>query len=194
MRIPLNDVPLFPLSTVLFPDGLLSLKIFETRYLDMVSYCLKEDVPFGICMLADGQEVGTAARSYQIGTLAKIVNWSQSEGGVLMVDVVGCQRFKILDSRISPQQLVSGTIQLLAESLTTPVPDELVDLTDMLRSVIKKQQPGVSLDSKQFNDANWVAYRLSEILPMDGVIRQRLLEMDDAVERLQMILGLFTQR
>ena len=71
MRIPSSNVPIFPLSTVLFPGGLLSLKIFETRYLDMVSNCLKENVPFGVCLLVDGQEVGVAARCYQMGTLAK---------------------------------------------------------------------------------------------------------------------------
>ncbi len=193
MRIPSSNVPIFPLSTVLFPGGLLSLKIFETRYLDMVSNCLKENVPFGVCLLVDGQEVGVAARCYQMGTLAKIVNWDQVEGGVLMIDVVGCQRFKILESDVSPQQLISATIQVLPEPLSVPVPDELVELTEMLKAVITKLQPGAKLGDEQLDDANWVGCRLTEVLPLDGVIRQRLLEIDDAVERLKMLSDLFTQ-
>jgi len=193
MRIPSSNVPIFPLSTVLFPGGLMTLKIFETRYLDMVSNCLKENVPFGVCMLVDGQEVGVAAGCYQVGTLAKIVNWDQVEGGVLMIDVVGCQRFKILDSDVSPQQLISATIQVLPESLLVPVPSELAELTDMLKAVISKLQPSAKLSDEQFGDANWVGCRLTEVLPLDGVIRQRLLEVDDAVERLKMLSDLLTQ-
>ncbi|MEW4981657.1 MAG: LON peptidase substrate-binding domain-containing protein [Cycloclasticus sp.] len=194
MRIPTENVPIFPLSTVLFPEGVLSLRIFETRYLDMVSSCLKQDVPFGVCMIANGHEVGGAARCYQIGTLAKIVNWEQSKGDVLQIEVLGCQRFKILDSKVSSQDLITATIKIMDEKPVVPVPNELFKLTGMLETVLKKQAINISPDAEQLNNANWVGCRLTEVLPMEGVIRQRLLEIDDPVERLHMILGLFTNR
>ncbi len=191
MRFPTNNVPIFPLSTVLFPEGVLLLRIFETRYLDMVSRCLKQDVPFGVCMIADGSEVGEAANCYQIGTLAKIINWDQTKGGVLAIEALGCQRFKILDSDISKQELITASIQLLGDAPSVPIPDELVTLTGMLRNVLNKNKRSAILDDKQFHDANWVGYRLTEVLPMENVIRQRLLEIDDPIERLYLILGLF---
>jgi Lon protease-like protein len=194
MRTATDKVPIFPLSTVLFPEGLLSLRIFETRYLDMVSRCLKEDLPFGVCLITDGSEVGDAANCYQVGTLAKIINWGQSTEGVLEIDVLGCQRFQVLESKVSEQQLISSSIQIIDESPMVAIPDELSNLTAMLRNVLAKSQPDVSLDEEQFYDANWVSYRLTEALPMEEVIRQRLLEIDDPIERLQRVLGLFANR
>jgi len=73
----IKNVPIFPLSVVLCPQGLLSLRIFEARYLDMVSGCLKHDRPFGVSMIVEGKEIGQAAQCYQVGTLAKITNWDQ---------------------------------------------------------------------------------------------------------------------
>ncbi len=194
MRIPTENVPIFPLSTALFPEGVLSLRVFETRYLDMVSSCLKQDVPFGVCMIADGYEVGGAARCYQIGTLAKIVNWEQSKGEVLQVEVLGCQRFKILDSKVSKQNLITATIKIMDEKPVVAVPNELFKLKGMLEIALNKQAVDISADAEQLNNANWVGCRLTEVLPMEGVIRQRLLEIDDPVERLHVILGLFTNK
>lgn len=179
---------------VLFPEGVLSLKVFETRYLDMVSMCLKQDLPFGICMITVGQEVGEAAQIYEVGTLAKIINWDQADDGVLMIEVLGCQRFKIIDSRVEANELTTATIQLLEETLPETMPEGLVNLTHILRRAIVKREPKAVLNEALFKDANWVSYRLTELLSMDDVMRQRLLEIDDAVERLHMILGLFTDR
>lgn len=194
MRTPTSDVPIFPLSAVLFPEGVLSLRIFEARYLDMVSSCLKQDVPFGVSMIEDGHEVGEAARCYAIGTLAKIINWDQSAGGVLQIEALGCQRFKILDSKVTCQELRTATIKILDEMPIVSVPTELFKLTVMLKKVLKKQRLDTLLDETQFDDANWVGCRLTEVLPVENVIRQRLLEIDDPIERLHIILGLFSER
>lgn len=194
MRIPTSNVAIFPLSTVLFPEGVLSLRIFETRYLDMVSKCLKQDIPFGVSMIAEGHEVGKAARCYEIGTLAKIVNWDQSDDGVLQIEALGCQRFRILDTEVSKQELIIASINVLDDLPMVPVPDELLKLTGILKKVLKRERVNISQDASAFNDANWVGCRLTEVLPMEEVMRQRLLEIDDPVERLDMILGLFTER
>ncbi|MEO1889071.1 MAG: LON peptidase substrate-binding domain-containing protein, partial [Cycloclasticus sp.] len=156
--------------------------------------CLKQDVPFGVCLIVEGNEVGKAARCYQIGTLAKIVNWGQTADGVLEIEAMGCQRFKMLGKQTSKQELITANIQLLADVPSMPLPDELVTLAGMLRNVLSKNKHAGAIDDKQFHDANWVGYRLTEVLPMESVIRQRLLEIDDPIERLHMILGLFTNR
>lgn len=194
MRILTNNIPILPLSTVLFPDGILSLNVFETRYLDMVSACLKKDIAFGICMIADGKEVGKAASSYQIGTLAKIINWGQSDSGVLTIEVLGCQRFKILESEVANNQLITASIQVLEESTPVSIPHGLHSLTRILKNAMVKRQPEAKLDEEQFDDANWVSYRLTEMLSMENIMRQRLLEIDDPINRLHMLLGLFAGR
>jgi len=107
---------------------------------------------------------------------------------------LGCQRFKILDSKVSDQELRTATIKILDETPMVSVPNELFRLTAMLKKVLKKQQLNTSLDGAQFDDANWVGCRLTEVLPMENVIRQRLLEIDDPIERLHIILGLFSER
>ncbi|PHS72347.1 MAG: peptidase S16, lon-like protein [Cycloclasticus sp.] len=194
MRTATDNVPIFPLSMVLFPEGVLSLRVFETRYLDMISRCLKDDVPFGICMITEGSEVGLAASCYQMGTLAKIVNWDQAPDGVLNIEVLGCQRFNILQRDVASNELTTAVIQILDETTLTRIPEELSDLTHMLKRAISKQQPNLLIDDEQFNDANWVSYRLTEILPIENIMRQRLLEIEDPIDRLQMVLGLFTKR
>jgi len=192
VRTPTNNVPIFPLSTVLFPDGVLSLRIFEPRYLDMVSACLKEDKPFGVCLISEGAEVGPVATCFPVGTLAKIINWNQSSDGILEVEAVGCQRFRLLNSEVTKQNLIVGSIQLLNDSPPVALPSEFASLVTTLKNVINRSSKSVTTNEESFNDPNWVSYRLIEMLSMESVMRQRLLEIDDAIERLHIILGLYS--
>jgi|TARA_R110002111_G_scaffold237167_5_gene298471 Lon protease-like protein len=192
MQISTNNVPIFPLSVALFPEGVLSLRIFETRYLDMVSRCLKQNMPFGVNMIEDGHEVGDAAKCYAIGTLAKIINWDQSADGVLQIEALGCQRFSIVDSQVSDQQLRTASIKILEEPVGATIPAECSELITMLQRILKKHQPNSPLDESRFKDANWVSCRLTEVFPMENIMRQRLLEIDNPTERLEVILGLLS--
>lgn len=185
-------MPIFPLSTVLYPEGVLSLRVFEPRYLDMVSACLKEDRPFGVCLIAEGAEVGPVAKCFQVGTLAKIINWNQSTDGILEVETVGCQRFRLLKSEVTKQNLIVGDIQLLNDSPPVTLPNEFASLVITLKNVINHSSSSVTTNEESFNDPNWVSYRLIEMLSMEAVMRQRLLEIDDAIERLHIILGLYS--
>jgi Lon protease-like protein len=192
VRVPTSNVPIFPLATVLFPEGVLPLRIFEPRYLDMVSTCLKEDKPFGVCLIADGTEVGPVAKCFPVGTLAKIINWNQSPDGILEVEAVGCQRFRLLKSDVAKQNLLRGTIQLLNDSPPVTLPKEFNTLVMTLKDVMNNASRPVITNEESFTDPNWVSYRLIEMLSMETVMRQRLLEIDDAVERLHIILGLYS--
>ena len=96
------SIPLFPLNTVLFPGGLQPLKIFEQRYLDMAAACLKNNSPFGICLIDKGGEVGQAATPHAVGTLANIANWEMEQLGILMITAQGGRRFRIIDSHVGP--------------------------------------------------------------------------------------------
>ena len=188
------NVPIFPLSTTLFPEGQLSLKIFEPRYLEMVSRCLKSNTPFGVCLILDGKEVGPAAACCSMGTLTKITNWDHSENGLLLLEAEGGQRFEIQDKEVSKQQLIVAKIKLLDKPDIVQVPPALKQLAGILERFLKKAQPALLIDQQKLTDAAWVSYRLAEILPMEGMMRQRLLEMDDAIERLYLVLRLVTEK
>jgi len=135
----LDDIAIFPLSSVLFPEGgKFSLRIFEPRYLAMVSDCVKNEKPFGVCLIETGKEVGKAAASYQVGTLAKIIDWGQAADGVLTVEALGTQRFKILSSAVQKDQLTTATLELFLDPPLTLIPTTLSHLSVMLRRYLKQ--------------------------------------------------------
>lgn len=181
------SIPLFPLNTVLFPGGPLSLRIFEPRYLDMVSYCLKNDSTFGVCLIQDGKEAGLAAEPHRIGTLARIIDWDKLPDGLLGIVVLGSHRFTIDSTEIGSNQLLSGIVKVLPEPTPEDLPSELNILPRLLEQIIIEAGPLYDSIDHNFDDTNWIGYRLAEILPLDPPVRQRLLEIHDSLERLHQI-------
>lgn len=189
----IKNVPIFPLSVVLCPQGVLSLRIFEARYLDMVSGCLKHDRPFGVSMIVKGKEIGQAAQCYQVGTLAKITNWDQAADGMLLIKVQGYQRFKIIESQVAPNQLITASVEVLDEVKKEPVPRVFLDLKNQLYEAMKNHPPSMNMFEQNCNNTDWLGYRLIEVCPLDNVLKQRLLEIDDPIDRLHTIKGLLTE-
>ncbi len=180
-------IPLFPMNTVLFPGGMLPLKIFEARYLDMVSECLRSGQQFGVCLISSGKEVGGSAKCYEIGTLAKIVDWDRRDDGLLEIVVEGRQRFRLLEQRERANHLAEGDVQLIDDDDCEELPVQYQLLSDLLRQIAEKFELSYQLDHEKFEDAVWVGYRLSEVLPLESEERQALLEINNPVNRLQHI-------
>jgi len=180
-------LPLFPLHTVLFPGGPLPLRIFETRYLDMVSYCMRKDCGFGICLIREGREVGEVAKTHDIGTIAKIVDWGQRNDGLLGIDVVGQERFRIVSSMVQSNGLTESVIEPLPEELPQEIPADHLSLTDLLEQILTQLQEPYTHVPTDFDNAVWVSHRLAELLPMSLQQRQALLELNDPLERLAII-------
>lgn len=182
-------VPLFPLHTVLYPGGPLPLRIFEPRYLDMISACLRDDGRFGVLLIREGSETGSAT-TYNIGTLARIVDWYQGSDGLLGVTAVGEQRFRLESVDRQDDGLNIGNVELLPENGELELPQEYQPLAEILANVIgdlgKLYEP---LD-KHYDDAGWVGYRFAEILPISAAEKQSCLETDDPLARLRMMRGL----
>ena len=111
----LKNIPLFPLNTVLFPEGILPLRIFEVRYLDMVSESLRNESPFGICLISEGKEVGSPADCYRIGTFAHIIDWEGSNDSILGITVQGGKRFRISDQRVRDNKLLEGDVEIIED-------------------------------------------------------------------------------
>ncbi|MCG6875867.1 MAG: LON peptidase substrate-binding domain-containing protein [Betaproteobacteria bacterium] len=188
------DVPIFPLGTVLFPGGLLPLRVFETRYMDMTRECMKEQKPFGVCLIKSGREVGEPAVPEEIGCLAHIQDWDMRELGVLSLRTQGGQRFRIRDSVVSGDGLVRASIELIDPEPAAALPSEFAACANLLELVVADKSAAVFAEPHRFDDATWVGYRLTEILPVPLAAKQRLLELDDSVLRLQILYRFLEQR
>jgi Lon protease-like protein len=182
-----DAVPIFPLGTVLFPDALLPLRIFEVRYVDMAKQCLKEQGEFGVCLIREGHEVGAPAVPEPVGCLAGIVQCDAEELGILKVVVRGGERFRIVETATTKQGLVTGVVERLhAEAAAGDAPG-LPDCAEFLRKVIAGIGAQRFSEPLRFEDATWVGFRLAEILPLRNDVKQKLLELTDAAVRLSVL-------
>jgi len=178
-------IPLFPLNTVLFPQGVLPLRIFEPRYLDMISDCMKTDSGIGVILISDGKEVGKAASTYDVGTLSEINYWHKRPDGLLGITLKGLQRFKVIKQEVQSNQLIVAEVEFLPEITSGPVPEEFQPLVNLLQRMMTQLEPPYSTISTHYDDMDWVSARLTELLPFSMELKQSLLLIEDALERLQ---------
>jgi Lon protease-like protein len=182
----LNVIPLFPLNIVLFPGGPLPLRIFETRYLDMVRNCMRNSAGFGVALIRTGEEVGPA-ETYDVGTMARIVDFHQLQDGLLGLSCVGEQRFRVHSHRRQPDGLNIAETEPLAVEEPTPIPAQHTGLAELLQSVLPQLGETYADIEMHLDDAVWVGYRLAEILPMAPADKQYLLELTDPIRRLDLL-------
>lgn len=180
------NVPIFPLNTVLFPGGPLPLRIFESRYIDMVSRCMKDDEPFGVVLIRDGREAGPAT-TYSIGTLAKITDFYQGSDGLLGVTAIGGQRFGLTSSERQADGLNIGDVELIPEEAPMPLPSEYGSMPHILENVLDDLGRLYESLERDLTDAVWVTYRFIEILPIDLEQKQASLESSDTEARLRLV-------
>jgi uncharacterized protein len=179
-------VPLFPLNTVLFPGGPLPLRIFETRYVDMVRHCMRERCPFGVVLIRAGSEVGAGAsgEACAVGTTARIVDFNSLPDGLLGITCLGERKFKVLKRWQQADGLNVGDIEYLGAEERIDLPGEFQHLGELLRKVLPELGDLYANVPKHFADACWVGCRLAEILPISLSEKQYCLELDDPVVRL----------
>jgi hypothetical protein len=194
---PLPDpLPLFPLKTVLFPGALLSLKVFEVRYLDMVSECLRTQQPFGVICLRQGTEAGTAAKGVlleSVGVLAQIEDVDAQQAGILHLRCIGGQRFRVEGTAVQQESglWVASARRLPADPLRMPGPAVLATVNALGEAIRKLQTQDQLpfLPPYRLDDAGWVANRWCELLPVSLAAKQKLMELDDPVIRLSLVDG-----
>jgi len=179
-------IPIFPLNTVLFPGGPLPLRIFEPRYIDMVSMCMKTETPFGVLLIKDGEEAGPAT-TCEVGTLAKITDFYQGSDGLLGITAVGGQRFRLLSNERQPDGLNIGEVDLIEVEAALPLPEKFRALADMLSNVLDDLGRLYEGQDRQYENAVWVTYRFLEILPIDLDQKQLSLESSDTLARLDLV-------
>jgi Lon protease-like protein len=192
----LATIPLFPLRTVLFPGGLLPLKVFEQRYIDMTKACMKDGQPFGVVMITAGDEV--AARDgtptfAKLGTLATITDWDMPELGILHLATEGLARFQVRAHRVQADRLVVADVVDIPAEPRVALPEDAQPLARLLELIATRVRPQNFPAEVDYGDATWVGYRLAELLPLPLSIKQSMLEINDAQVRLQ-ALGTFLKQ
>lgn len=178
------EISIFPLGTVLYPGGLLPLRIFEQRYLDMTKSCIRDNAPFGVCLIREGQEVGTAAAPYAVGCTARIVQWDMPHLGLFHLATHGESVFRILEQWTAKSGLVQAQVELDDPPAPLPLPKEYAELGTLLEKIIAKVGAARFPSPARLDLAGWVGYRLAEVLPMELGLKQRLLEARDAIAAL----------
>jgi Lon protease-like protein len=180
-------LPLFPLHTVLFPGGLLPLKVFEQRYIEMTKLCMRDERPFGVCMITSGDEVardGSVPEFANVGTLARITNFDVPELGILHLQTQGGTRFQVREHAVEASGLVVAEVTTIADETTHPLPERYAPLARILEVIAARLGPQNLPADARYDDASWVGYRLAELLPLPLSIKQRMLEVNDANVRL----------
>jgi Lon protease-like protein len=181
-----NELPLFPLGTVLFPGGLLPLRIFEPRYLEMIRDSARSDAGFGICLILEGAEVGAPALPAALGCEARIVDFSTTGDGLLGITVQGSRRFHVERTRVRDNGLIIAEVEWLSESPLACIRPEHQLLAILLRRILERAE--APFEKAELEDADWVAWRLAEWLPLTMLQRQVLLQEYDPHRRLQRLI------
>lgn len=190
----MEDLPIFPLNTVLFPAGVLPLRVFEARYVDMVSECMRRDAPFGVCLIRSGNEVGQPAEPEDCGCLARIADVDMPQAGVLEIRSLGETRFRIRERRIGANGLVRASVDEMPADTDSEPPPSFGDCVELLRRVVADIEQRESDPARRpiqrpyrFESSSWIGNRFSELLPIPSRAKQQLMELDDALARLQIV-------
>jgi len=193
----IDSIALFPLKSVLFPKGRLPLQIFEQRYIDLITDCMRNDKGFGVCLLKEGEEVvtpGARQQVHRVGTYAKIVDWDQLPNGLLGVTVEGVQKFMVQDCDYDKSQVLRATVKFCDVDLIGEEAIEvdnqhevLVDLVEQLVSHPVISKLGMSI---AYHDLRELGWRLSELVPLSLERKQALLELQDPKQRIEEIEAL----
>ena len=195
-----NDIPLFPLNIVLFPGGRFDLQIFERRYIDLVSHCMRTGTGFGICLLKSGDETNGNNLNqtvYNTGSYAKIVDWDQLESGLLGITVEGAVKFVAQDFWREEDDVLHASVEFSniesTEADVIPLGDEYTALSELLRNLEDHPLVAGRNLSIDYSDLRQLGWRLSELIPLGIDVRQELLELNDPVERLSKIEKLVSE-
>ena len=195
-----QEIPLFPLQLVMFPGGRLDLQIYERRYIDMVTQCMRTETGFGICLLKEGMETiqaGTQQTVHRTGTYVNIIDWDQLPNGLLGITVEGSAKFNIEDCWQSESGVLMANVAFSENDSvgkqTIPIDDDFTALTELLQSLESHplvEQKNLIIDYDNLWDLGW---RLAELIPVENAKRQDLLEIDDPWERIQNIEQLVSE-
>lgn len=185
-----ETLPLFPLRAAVLPGGRIPLQLFEPRYLDMLARCLREERGFVVILVREGLETGRHATFYDIGTCVRIIDFQQLDNGLLGITVEGAWKVAVIRSWQAPDGLNMGEVERLPEEAGDTLPADRAELVSVLRALLRHPVVNSLQMTVDFASAREVGWRLTELLPLESPEKQRLLELQDPLERLEQLQAL----
>jgi Lon protease-like protein len=190
-------LPLFLLKTVLFPGGVLPLKVFEQRYIEMAKTCLRDGAPFGVCLITKGDEVaagGAPPEFAQLGTIATFSSWDVQEPGILHVTANGAERFRVQSHRVERSGLVVAEAVRIPAEPSVALAEGYAQMAKLLEVLAARVGSRQFPEATAYDDASWVGHRLAELLPLPPSIKQGMLEINDSAVRLSLLQKFLQQQ
>lgn len=186
----MTDIPLFPLSSIVMPGGLLPLRLFERRYLDMITQCFREGTGFGVCLLKSGHEASGHSEPYSRGTLVSIIDFDQGSDGLLHITGKGEKEFELNQFHQRDDGLFVGDVAYLEPGPVTQMTPEFEALAKKLEIILSYVEPSIQYSEKQLDDADWVCHRLLELLPLAPPSKMELLELNSNAKRMEALASM----
>ena len=184
----LNDnIPIFPLKSIVLPGGLFPLRIFERRYIDMITECMKTDKGFCIALTKTEEPNLYITDIYEYGSFVKITDWGQLDDGLLSITVEGKNIVKILKSNLNGSGLLNGTIEHLESEKEYMIPQKYLTLSKFYKKIYPGIKNFINFKEERYADASWIGFRLTECLPLDLPTKANLISINNAIDRLEMI-------
>ena len=184
------EIPLFPLSSIVMPEGLLPLRLFERRYIDMVKNCFRTETGFGVCLIKDGGEADEPSQPYPMGTLVTIVDFDQGSDGLLHIVARGDREFRLLTYTANDAGLLIGEVEFVPDRPAILMQPDFENLSNKLKLILQYVEPSFSYPETRLDDADWVCHRLLELLPLAPEAKFELLQMENNQERLDTLSAL----
>lgn len=183
-------MPLFPLSGLVLPGGIMKLRLFERRYIDMVKECFRSGTGFAVCLIKTGNEAGVPSEPYPLGTIVEIVDFDQGDDGLLHIATRGTERVRVASYAADESMLLIGEVEPLPAPEPTPMEPAFATLAQKLGLILRYLEPEVAYEDERLDDADWVCHRLLELLPLGPEAKFELLSMESNRERLETLAAL----
>ena len=184
------EIPLFPLSSLVMPGGLLPLRLFERRYLDMVTQCFRAGTGFGVCLLKNGHETSDKSEPHSRGTFVSIIDFDQGSDGLLHITGKGEAEFQLNHYHQLEDGLYVGDVSYLEQAPVTEMRAEFKALAKKLDLILSYVEPSIKYSEKHLDDADWVCHRLLELLPLAPSSKIELLELNSNAKRLESLASM----
>tara|TARA_B100000949_G_C14279301_1_gene451077 strand:- start:1991 stop:2590 length:600 start_codon:yes stop_codon:yes gene_type:complete len=188
-----SKVPIFPLRSIVLPGGLFPLRIFERRYLDMVTECIKTDQGFCISLVRTEKPNSYVTDIYEYGSWVKISDWNKLEDGLLGITVEGKNIARISNTSLDHENLLRGEIEKLDLEKEYLIPQKYLTLSKFYKKIYPNLKSFIDTKEEKFADASWIGYRLTELLPIDLELKAELISISNAIERLEKINQIMTR-
>tara|TARA_B100000586_G_scaffold148328_1_gene107741 strand:- start:1236 stop:1856 length:621 start_codon:yes stop_codon:yes gene_type:complete len=182
-----DNIPIFPLKSIVLPGGLFPLRIFERRYIDMITECMKEEEGFCIALTKTEEPNLYVTDIYEYGSFVKITDWGQLNDGLLSITVEGKNIVKILKSNLNDSGLLNGTIEHLESEKEYMIPQKYLTLSKFYKKIYPGIKNFINFKEERYADASWIGFRLTECLPLDLPTKANLISINNAIDRLEVI-------